>query len=328
MKDAHLYCGDAMDLYGSWPTPMVIVSDGAYGIDGFDGDTSTHESLADWYEPHIAKWSELCGTYTTLWFFNTEIGWSNVHPVLKKHGWKYVRCCIWDKGISHVAGRCNTKTLNQFPCVSEVCVQYIREKIGGIPIKNYLRDEWIRTGLPLNKANEACGVKNAATRKYLTSDSMFYVPPEDKFAMLKDYANKYGDPDGRPYFESVVAANTDAYLEDVKTELAMRMPKFHCPAGMTNIWKFPHLSGDERVKDGKRRNAHPNQKPLAMMNTIVEASSDPGDVVWEPFGGLFTASLSAVMTGRIAYGAEINPEYYRIGMKRFDDIMPTQMTLF
>lgn len=30
--------------------------------------------------------------------------------------------------------------------------------------------EWQRAGLPLYKANEACGVKNAATRKYLTQD--------------------------------------------------------------------------------------------------------------------------------------------------------------
>ena len=94
IENAHLYCGDAMDFYDQWATPMTIVSDGAYGIDGFDGDLKNHEHLADWYEPHVAKWSELCGTFTTLWFFNTEIGWVNVHPVLREHGWKYVRCCV------------------------------------------------------------------------------------------------------------------------------------------------------------------------------------------------------------------------------------------
>lgn len=327
--NAHLYLGDSMDLYGSWQTPMAIISDGAYGIDGFDGDMSSHESLADWYEPHVEKWSSHCGTFTTLWFFNTEIGWANVHPVLKRHGWKYVRCCIWDKGIGHVAGRCNTKTLNQFPCSSEVAVQYVRDSIGNIPIKNFLRDEWLRTGLPLNKANEACGVKNAATRKYLTADSCFYIPPDDKFAMLKDYANENGDPEGKPYFDTVVSANTDEYLEQVKTEVALRMPKFNCPAGMTNVWSFPHLSGRERVRVNGR-NAHPNQKPLALMDLVVKSCTDEGDVVWEPFGGLFSASLSAVRNGRIAYGAEINSEYYEAGKGRFNDSdeEPVQLNLF
>lgn len=319
IENAHLYCGDAMDFYDQWATPMAIVSDGAYGIDGFDGDLKTHERLADWYESHVAKWSELCGTFTTLWFFNTEIGWANVHPVLKKHGWKYVRCCVWDKGIGHVAGRTNTRTLNQFPCVSEVCVQYTRGSIGNIPIQNYLRDEWMRTGLPLSKANEACGVKNAATRKYLTADSCFYVPPEEQMVKLRDYANEHGNPDGRPYFTDEVLEQSSSGIEEMKQRVALRLPKFHCPAGMTNVWSFPHLSGDERVRDENGKFLHPNQKPLGMMDMLIESSTDEGDVVWEPFGGLFSASLSAVRNGRIAYGAEIDGRYYDAGQRRFDE---------
>ncbi len=328
--NARLFQGDALGFYDEWDTPMVIVSDGAYGIDGFDGDMKSHESLADWYEPHVEKWSELCDTYTTLWFFNTEIGWANVHPVLKRHGWKYVRCCVWDKGISHVAGRTNTKTLNQFPCCSEVAVQYVRDSIGSIPIKNFLRNEWIRTGLPFNKANEACGVKNAATRKYLTADSCFYIPPDSQFAKLRDYANQYGNPDGKPYFESFLIEKSNLELEDIKKKVTSMKPKFHCPAGMTNIWSFPHLSGEERVRDARGKNIHPNQKPLAMMDMIINASSDEGDVVWEPFGGLFSASLSAVRNGRIAYGAEIDPAFYDAGMARFDNenARPVQLELF
>ena len=49
------------------------------------------------------------------------------------------------------------------------------------------------------------------------------------------------------------------------------------------------VRGKERIKaDGKV--IHPNQKPLALMRRLVKSCSDPGDVVWELFGGLCTAS--------------------------------------
>jgi site-specific DNA-methyltransferase (adenine-specific) len=54
------------------------------------------------------------------------------------------------------------------------------------------------------------------------------------------------------------------------------------------------------------------------------ASSDPGDVVWEPFGGLFSASLAAREVRRRAFASEIDSTYYQLGLSRFT----TQGTLF
>jgi len=328
--DAHLEHGDALDFYDGWAKPTVIVSDGAYGIDWFDGELEGRESIADWYEPHVAKWSELCATYTTLWFFNTELGWANVHPVLRRHGWKYVRSCVWDKGVSHVVERANAKAPNQFPCRTEVVVQYVRDRIGGIQIRNPLRNEWIRTGLPFQKANEACGVKNAATRKYLASDSCFYIPPESQYAKLRGYANEYGNPEGKPYFNDDVIQESNAQLDGIRKKVQERQPKFRCPSDMTNVLSFPEPYGDERVRDLNGKAVHPQQKPLELMGLLIESTSDEGDVVWEPFGGLFTASLSAVMNKRIAYGAEIDETYYKEGSMRFCmmNSEPVQLRLF
>jgi site-specific DNA-methyltransferase (adenine-specific) len=63
--------------------------------------------------------------------------------------------------------------------------------------------------------------------------------------------------------------------------------------------------------------AHLNQKPLDLMQMIIKASSDVGDVVWEPFGGLFSASLAAKQLERRAFSAEIDPTYYQLGLARF-----------
>lgn len=86
----NLFCGDAIDYYDEWERPTVIVSDGPYGVNGYPGDLLTPDGLAEWYEPHIKKWTEHATPLTTLWFWNTEVGWATVHPMLKKHGWEIV----------------------------------------------------------------------------------------------------------------------------------------------------------------------------------------------------------------------------------------------
>ena len=102
-----LYRGNVLNAYRRWPTPATIISDGAYGVRGFHGDTTGPESLGDWYAPHIEEWSRRASPATTLWFWNTEVGWATVHPQLVAAGWEYVELIVWDKGIAHVAGNVN-----------------------------------------------------------------------------------------------------------------------------------------------------------------------------------------------------------------------------
>ena len=196
-----LHSGDSRDFYASWKRPTVIVSDGAYGVLGFEGDTSDHLGIPTWYEPHIKAWSEAALPSTTLWFWNSEIGWAAAHPILEKHGWRYVGVNVWNKGKGHIAGNVNTKRIRQFPVVTEVCVQYVYEpRINGMLLKQWLLSEWKRTGLPVRAANTACGVADAAVRKYLDQGHLWYFPPPEKFEMLSAYANTHGNPEKRPYF--------------------------------------------------------------------------------------------------------------------------------
>ena len=105
----HLHHGDVLDAYENWATPKLIISDGAYGVGGFHGDPRTPAELLDWYKPHIEAWSQMASSSTTLWFWNTEVGWANVHGLLVANGWKYEFTNIWNKGIGHVAGNVTAK---------------------------------------------------------------------------------------------------------------------------------------------------------------------------------------------------------------------------
>lgn len=155
-----LYRGDVVDAYETWPTPTTIVSDGAYGVGGFPGDPRTPHDLIDWYRPHIEAWSRFAHPATSLWFWNTEVGWANVHPLLVQQGWNYEFANVWDKGIAHIAGNVNGQTIRRFPVVSEICVFYSRRLMlptqqGSLEVQQWMRHEWQRTGLPMYLANEA-----------------------------------------------------------------------------------------------------------------------------------------------------------------------------
>lgn len=78
-----------------------------------------------------------------------------------------------------------------------------------------------------------------------------------------------------------------------------------------NVWDFSRV----RFKMDEYEN-HPTQKPEALVERIIRASSNPGDVVLDPFSGSFTTSAVAVRLGRIGVGIDLNEEYYEMGLRR------------
>lgn len=311
-----LHHQDVLHLYEEWPSPQVIISDGGYGVSGFHGDAHEPSALQDWYRLHIQAWSKRANAGTTLWFWNTEIGWATVHSLLQEQGWDYVCCNIWNKGIQHVAGNCNLATLTHFPIVTEVCVQYVKRPeffVNGnsCSLKEWLRYEWEKTQLPFSKTNEAGGVTNAATRKYFTKDHCWYAPPAEVFNQLVAYANQYGAVAGRPYF------SIDGQKPLSQIEYEKLFAQFTGQYGITNVWDCPPLHNSERVRlPGSSKYAHLNQKPLKLIMRLLETSSHPKEVIWEPFGGLCSVGLACYLSHRIAYCAEIDHDIFQLAVER------------
>ena len=240
----------------------------------------------------------------------------------------FIRCCGSADGnigratsgtrVSGIfAGNANTRTLRKLPVTTEVCVQYVKAaRVDDMTMQAWLRSEWLRSGLPLHRANEACGVANAATRKYLTADHLWYFPPADAFTALASFANTHGAPAGRPYFSS------DGRRPFIAEEWERQRAKFNCPAGLTNVWRHPHVGWAERVHGDRQamrwkfKSLHGSQKPLKLVDTTIQVCTDSGDVVWEPFGGLCPAAVSAWRSGWVCRSAEIVPEFYRAAIQR------------
>jgi DNA modification methylase len=84
---------------------------------------------------------------------------------------------------------------------------------------------------------------------------------------------------------------------------------------MRSDWHLPICSGGERVTvDGRK--AHSTQKPEALLYRVLMVSTEPGDVVLDPFFGTGTTGAVARRLGRHWIGIERDPAYARIARER------------
>ncbi|MFT9441978.1 MAG: adenine-specific DNA-methyltransferase [Acetobacter papayae] len=80
-----------------------------------------------------------------------------------------------------------------------------------------------------------------------------------------------------------------------------------------NVWDFARV----RFKMDEYEN-HPSQKPEALLERVILASSNPGDLVLDPFGGSFSTGAVAKRLGRRSLSIERNEAYIKIGLRRLD----------
>lgn len=92
-----------------------------------------------------------------------------------------------------------------------------------------------------------------------------------------------------------------------------------------SILNFPNKPAMTKAE----RTSHPTQKPVAMLELIVRALSNRGDVVLDPFLGSGSTLVACFHTDRRGIGFELNPEYFELSKQRISkEIAQSQRSLF
>ena len=78
--------------------------------------------------------------------------------------------------------------------------------------------------------------------------------------------------------------------------------------GKHAVWRHNVCRGPDRF--------HPTQKPLGLLVQLIQDFTEPGDIIFDPFGGSFTTGVACVMYGRNFVGCEIKEEYFDKGAAR------------
>jgi site-specific DNA-methyltransferase (adenine-specific) len=144
-----------------------------------------------------------------------------------------------------------------------------------------------------------------------------FTPQYEMVLVLRQTANS------KPYFNKDVVRlpyeedKIQSYLRDKRykdkeaRERHLRKGKY-----ATNILRVPSLKGSSNEKIG-----HPSQKPIALINQLISASTRKGDYVLDPFLGSGTTAASAQALGRKWEGIESSAEYVKIANKRITEII-------
>ncbi|MFZ5858770.1 MAG: DNA-methyltransferase [Chloroflexota bacterium] len=88
---------------------------------------------------------------------------------------------------------------------------------------------------------------------------------------------------------------------------------------MRSDWTLPLATGGERVKSNGAK-AHSTQKPEALLYRVILSSTNPGDVVLDPFFGSGTTGAVAKKLGRHFIGIERDANYVRVAKKRIETV--------
>lgn len=91
---------------------------------------------------------------------------------------------------------------------------------------------------------------------------------------------------------------------------------------LSDVWEIPFLN-----PKAKERTGYPTQKPILLLERIIEIASDPGDLVIDPFCGSGTTLVAASMLGRQYFGIDISSDAVELSRKRLQVPIKTESNL-
>ncbi len=132
--------------------------------------------------------------------------------------------------------------------------------------------------------------------------------------------------------ENYVFNLDDIRDKNVKYPNQKKNGKLKCnPLGKnpSDVWQIPKVTSGAN-RSSKERMPHPAQFPIALIDRIVKASSNPNEIVLDPFLGSGTSAIVALSNGRKFVGFEINEKYCDLAVERIKQFKnsPQPVSLF
>lgn len=283
-------CVSGMQTCLSDETIDLIIADPPYFKvigEKWDYQWRTEADYLKWAKTWIKECSRVLRKGGSMYLFGYFRMLSRMLPLLEDAGLELRQQIILNKGIKAVSGRA-TKNYKMFPNVTESILFLYKDPKPFA--KALLKQKQKELGLSAKDINERLGVKSNGGGMwsiYTGNNICKQLPTEDVWNKLQSILK----------FEIPYDKISQTY---------------HPQMGITDVWDDIDFYSEVRY--------HPTQKPQKLLNRIILSSSNPNDVVLDPFIGGGSTAVSCIYTGRKYIGFELDSDYYNKSIERINAI--------
>ena len=114
--------------------------------------------------------------------------------------------------------------------------------------------------------------------------------------------------------------NKTVYKKDSDGNVELLASKSGVP--LSDVWEIPFLN-----PKAKERNGYPTQKPILLLDKIVQLTTDEKDIILDPFCGSGTTLVSAALNNRQYIGIDNNPAAVELSKNRLKNPIKTESAL-
>jgi len=282
---------DCVELLKDLPSESVdaLITDPPYmGVvsDDWDNQWKTIDEYLDWCETWISESRRVLKKSGSFYIYGWSYQLSRLIPIFEKYGFSFKQDIVIWKGMKSAAGRISNK-LKMFPTTTEHLHFYYVDSTEYI--RNLLNEKRTQTGLKTSEINAYLG---KATTGGGTWSSIAGLKQKGLSEPTKTDWEKldklFG---GLPNYDDIVY-------------------KFNLPSGVTDV--FDDI--DFYDKEYRKVKFHPTQKPLKLVERIIQSSTNEGDVVLDLFGGSCSTAIGCINTNRNYIISELDTTYYEVAI--------------
>lgn len=153
---------------------------------------------------------------------------------------------------------------------------------------------------------DAHGFTRSAGDRLIDPEYLLSLPHDVIFKLFR----KYNLEHVYDFEHHVKIGETLEAAGKLPSDFMLLQPQSWSPEVWTDITRMLTLNGAQSAK-GKEGHLCPMQFDIA--DRVIEQMSNPGDVVFDPFGGLMTVPYRAILKKRFGVGVELNPAYFMDG---------------
>ena len=291
MKKFELWHGDCLELMKDIPDGSVdlVLTDPPYGamkgaaLDGWKNQTTEWDTAIDPLKI-FEQISRVLRPNGKAVLFSQEPYTSRlITSAIPSLPFAYRS--IWYKNVHANALLAKSAMVGRY---EDICIFSCSK--GGGEVAEYMKSELEKSGLTVKKINELLGTSTMASH-YFRAGCQFVLPTKEKYEKLQ----------------------TTGFWQIPYDELKEKtMPVF-------NLWQGGKSKSN--VLEYKKDNDgyHPTQKPVALLEDLIQTYSNDGDTVLDFTMGSGSTGVACVNTSRHFIGIELDEGYFNIAKKRIEE---------